>query len=181
MLKVYDSAVTFSEFPDEIALCVNISNCPGTCDNCSEPWLREDIGEELTDEKINELINLHPNITVFGLMGGDSDYKDVKRIAEYVHKTYPNIKVGIYSGRDYIVEDLISVIDLYKIGRWITPSENIEEWKNKNWGPLQWPVSNQLLFEKINGLLVNITYKFRENLGAWDQYIIKNDNDNKNK
>ena len=34
MLKVYDVAVTMSEFPDEITLAVNISNCPGMCDGC---------------------------------------------------------------------------------------------------------------------------------------------------
>ena len=88
MLKVYDSAVTMAEFPDEITLCVNISNCPGYCDGCSEPWLLEDVGEFLTEEKIDELIELHPGITVFGLMGGDSDQEDVVRVADYVQRQF---------------------------------------------------------------------------------------------
>ena len=94
-LKYYDVAVTFSEFPDEVTLCVNISNCPGMCDGCSEPWLLEDVGTLLTNEEIDKLISEHQDITVFGLMGGDSNHKDCERIANYVHSTYPNIKVGM--------------------------------------------------------------------------------------
>ena len=28
MLKYVDTLVTFSEIPDEISLCINVSNCP---------------------------------------------------------------------------------------------------------------------------------------------------------
>lgn len=163
MLKVYDSAVTFEEFPDETTLCVNISNCPGTCEECSEPWLRKDIGDELTPEKIDELIASHPGCTVFGLMGGDSDHKDCARIADYVHGKYKGMKVGIYSGFDYINMDLAQHMDLYKIGHWIMPKGDPKDWHKQSWGPLQLPYSNQLLFEKVGNSLLNITYKFRRN------------------
>ena len=43
-LKYFDVATTFSEFPEEIALCVNITGCPCLCDNCSEQWLRPYVG-----------------------------------------------------------------------------------------------------------------------------------------
>ena len=85
-LKYYDYAVTFSEFPDEVALCVNISGCPCCCDNCSEPWLRPWVGTLLTNEEIDRLIKENPDITLFGLMGGDSNYDDVVRIICYIHK-----------------------------------------------------------------------------------------------
>ena len=173
MLKVFDSAVTMSEFPDEITLCVNISNCPGTCEECSEPWLREDVGEELTEEKIDSLIAEHPGITVFGLMGGDSDHKDVIRIANYVHRAHPGMKVGMYSGRDFINLELAQVLDLYKIGRWIPPKGDKSEWLKKSWGPLQFPNSNQLLFEKVGHFMLNTTDKFRRNpLVDLSSYII---------
>lgn len=174
MLKFYDYAITFSEFPDEIALCVNISNCPGMCDGCSEPWLLKDIGEELTNEKIDELIKKNPDITVFGLMGGDADHEDVIRIADYIHSHYP-IKVGIYSGREYLDMHLLNCLDYYKIGRWIMPKGPVEEWHKTNNGVLQFPWSNQLLFEYIDGNWVNITYKFRkEKIGNPLRYIINN-------
>ena len=180
MLKVYDSAVTFSEFPDEITLCVNISNCPGYCDGCSEPWLLKDIGEELTNEKIDALINEHKDITVFGLMGGDNDHNDVVRVVNYIHTKYPQLKVGMYSGRDYMSMKLLEVLDLYKIGRFIMPKGPVEEWHKTNNGVLQFPWSNQLLFEKqVNPLTkdvvwLNTTYKFRKApLGNPERYIIK--------
>ena len=176
MLKVYDVAVTMSEFPDEITLCVNISNCPGYCDGCSEPWLLKDIGEELTNEKIDELIKDHPGISVFGLMGGDSDHDDIVRIANYVHEKY-NIKVGMYSGREYMSTKLLNCLDLYKIGRFIMPKGPIEEWHQTNNGVLQFPWSNQLLFEKLQTKdgesWVNTTYKFRkEKVGNPARFII---------
>ena len=38
-MKYTDTQVTFSEFPDEIALCINISNCPWHCPGCHSPEL----------------------------------------------------------------------------------------------------------------------------------------------
>ena len=34
MLKYVDSQITFREIPDEITLCINISNCPFRCKGC---------------------------------------------------------------------------------------------------------------------------------------------------
>lgn len=127
MLKYFDSAIVFAEFPDEVCLAVNITNCPGTCEKCSEPWLRENIGVELTNNDIDQLISQHPDITMFGLMGGDSDHLDCCRIANYIHSTYPYIKVGMYSGLDYLDSKLLDVLDAYKIGRFISPKGPIED------------------------------------------------------
>ena len=174
MLKYYDTAITFAEFPDETTLCVNITNCPGYCEGCSEPWLLEDIGTELTDSEIDKLIKENPDITVFGLMGGDNDHKDAKRVAEYVKKNYPNLKVGMYSGFEYFDIDLLSCIDLYKIGRWILPKGPVEEWHKTNCGVLQFPWSNQLYFEVKDGKLINMTHKFRkEKINNPERFIIR--------
>lgn len=178
MLKYWpeDTSITFSEFPDEIALCINITNCPCNCTSCSEPWLKEDKGIELTYAEVDKLISEHTDCTTFGFMGGDSDHVAVSKIADYIHDRYknPRIKVGIYSGREFIDLDLAQHLDLYKIGRWIAPGDDKEDWKNHSWGPLVWPVSNQLYFEKINGKLVNATEKFRRQpINDWDRFLIK--------
>ena len=47
MLKYVDTKVTFSEVPDEISLCISISNCPNHCKGCHSPYLAEDIGKPL--------------------------------------------------------------------------------------------------------------------------------------
>ena len=172
MLKVYDSAITFSEFPDEIAICLNITNCPGMCSHCSEPWLREDIGTLLTEDVIQEYIDKNPHCTVFGIMGGDRDHQDVIRIAKYVH-AHSNMKVGVYSGLDYIDLDLVPYVDLYKIGRWIQPQGDVETWHQTNNGVLQFPWSNQLYFIKEGNKLINATQMFRtQPLSDLKRYII---------
>ena len=86
-LKYYDVAITFSEFIDEIALCVNISGCPCHCDNCSEPWLRPWVGTILTNEEIeaikyyrnnafkniNQLLNSDSRVDIALLTDDDSE------------------------------------------------------------------------------------------------------------
>ena len=130
MLKYYDYCTTFAEFPDEIALCLNISQCVGTCEGCSEPYLREDIGTPLTTSEIDRLIQENSNISLFGFMGGDNDHEAVYELANYIHTNYRNIKVGMYSGRDFIDLKLAEVLDYYKIGRFIMPKpyDKPEEW-----------------------------------------------------
>ena len=56
MLKYTDSQITFSEIPDEITLCINISNCPFKCKGCHSKELWEDVGKELTPNEIDSLL-----------------------------------------------------------------------------------------------------------------------------
>ena len=39
--------VTFSEFPNEISLCINISQCVCNCSGCHSSYLAEDIGDNI--------------------------------------------------------------------------------------------------------------------------------------
>lgn len=178
MIKVYNGQeggefITFTEIPDEISLCLNISNCKCNCTSCSEAWLREDVGIELTSEVLQRYIDNNPNITCICLMGGDSDHDDCIRVCKYIHE-HSNLKTAMYSGREFINLDLAQHLDYYKIGRWIMPIGDSKDWHKTNNGVLQFPWSNQLLFKKIDNKLINITYRFRENpLGNPEQYIIK--------
>jgi anaerobic ribonucleoside-triphosphate reductase activating protein len=79
--------ITFSEFPDEIALCINITNCPFHCPGCHSPELWEDIGTELTKEELSKLIESNKGITLVGFMGGN--LKEVNPLAEYVKNINP--------------------------------------------------------------------------------------------
>ena len=172
MLKYYDVAVTFAEFPDEIAVCVNITNCPGLCEGCSEPWLREDIGTPLTNEEIDKILASHQSCTVFGILGGDADHEDVLRVAQYV-KEHSSMKVGFYSGVDWLDCQLCTVVDFYKIGRWIQPQGDPATWWKTNCGPLPFSFSNQLYFEISNGKITNTTQKFRGNpVSDLQRYVI---------
>lgn len=172
MLKYYDVAIAFSEFPDEIALCLNISNCPCHCSQCSEPWLKEDIGTELTTEEILRLLKANPHCTVLGLMGGDADHEDIIRIINVIH-AHSNIKVGFYSGLDVIDMRIASCVDFYKIGRWIAPTGDPKDWYRHSCGPLAFPFSNQRYFERRGDQLYDATEKFRKApLNDLQRYIV---------
>ena len=187
MIKYFDYAVTFAEFPEETSLVVNISECPGYCGHkegdkfiidCSEPWLLESVGTELTELEIDKMIKENPGITLFGFMGGDNDHNDVIRCCKYIRKNYPALKIGIYSGFEFINMELAKYVDYYKIGRFIMPMGPVEEWHKTNCGPLPFPYSNQLMFECKDGKLINITYKFRkEKISNPERFIIRNQDD----
>ena len=44
------------EIPDRVTLAIEISNCRGNCPGCHSPFLKDDIGEELTPTVIDKLV-----------------------------------------------------------------------------------------------------------------------------
>ena len=148
-MKFVETLVTFSEIPDEITLCINISNCPCHCKGCSEPWLADDIGEELTAERVLEMAAKNYGITCICFMGGDSDYATLYNICRQVKQKLPLLKLAIYSGRSEMNSFVASVMDYYKVGPWIAEL-----------GPLNVKTTNQRLYQKIDHNWIDITYKF---------------------
>ena len=63
MLKYYNHDIVFQEYPDEVTLAINLTLCPNRCIGCHSAFLREDIGEELTPERITALIDANEGIT----------------------------------------------------------------------------------------------------------------------
>lgn len=152
MIKYVDTLVTFSEVPDEITLCINISNCPCHCKNCHSSYLAEDIGEKLTLDKIYKLIDNNEGITCICFMGGDSSPKEIDMFARCIKDLY-DIKVAWYSGRQELSEDInIEFFDYLKLGPYI-----------EELGPLTSKTTNQRFYKVINNKLEDITYKFYRN------------------
>ena len=159
-MKYLDTMVTFSEFPDEIALCINITNCPFHCPGCHSPELWKDIGTELTFDELNKLIQSNKGITCVGFMGGAQDVYHLLNLAICVRNKFPDIKIGWYTGQSEIPEIIsenLEYFDYIKIGPYI-----------KDKGGLDNPNTNQIMY-KVNHLpdgnstLENITYKFWKN------------------
>ena len=141
--------VTFSEFPDEISLCINISQCPCHCTGCHSSYLAEDIGEPLLESTLHRLITENKGITCVGFMGGDIEPKSVNALAQYI-KTEYNLKVGWYSGRQTLSKDIeFDNFDYIKIGPYI-----------EEYGPLNKNTTNQKFYKIINNKLQLITDKF---------------------
>ena len=149
MLKYVDTKVTFSEVPDEISLCINISNCPCNCKNCHSSYLAQDIGTELTFNEVRKLIKKNSGISCIAFMGGDSEPKRIDALASFVTNHY-QLKVAWYSGRQELSKEIdLQNFDAIKLGPYI-----------EELGPLNSRTTNQR-FYKVNGReLVDITDKF---------------------
>ena len=189
MLKYVNTQVTFAEIPDEITLCINLSNCPCHCKGCHSSYLAEDIGQTLTITRIEKLLKKNKGVTAICFMGGDNDPKLVNHYAGLIKRLYveevestlkvneaiylhhkgisinsgdevlfkrliPNpIKVGWYSGRDRIAEDIdLNNFDYIKIGPY-----------KEECGPLNVRTTNQRFYQVLHTNeveLVDITNRF---------------------
>lgn len=152
MLKTTNHEITFSEIPDEITLCINISNCCIRCPDCHSKFLWEDVGEPLTDELVFYLIDRNEGITCICFMGGDSDPVYLSKLVKNIKQTYPNLKIAIYSGKEYLDRAFNpSNIDFAKVGPY-----------KKECGGLDNPKTNQRLYS-LHPTVKDITYKFWKN------------------
>ena len=149
MLKYLNTQVTFSEVPDEITLCINITGCKIGCKNCHSSYLAEDIGEELNIDSLHELISNNKGITCVSFMGGDSNPKEIDHLASIV-KEYYNLKTAWYSG----VQALSKDVHLWNFS-YIKLGPYIEEL-----GPLNSKATNQRFYKVVDNKLEDITYKF---------------------
>lgn len=157
MLKYVETFVGLREVPDEIALCINLSQCPNKCPNCHSSYLAEDIGEELTFERLQELIRQNEGITTIAFMGGDNDPDAIWTLGLLLESHYPNLKSAWYSGKQNM-PDLSPELffrgipfDYLKLGPYIEEK-----------GPLNSSTTNQQMWkiDKNTGKAEDITYKF---------------------
>lgn len=160
MLKYTEAQVTFAEFPDEVSLCIDISGCPNHCPGCHSPELWEDVGDELNPTTVIKLINQNKGISCIGFMGGDQAPEEVNDLASNVRVLFPDLKIGWYSGRQSVPDQVdCKNFDYIKLGPYIQEK-----------GPLNNPNTNQrmLLVKHSNiefkpCILEDITDKFWKN------------------
>ena len=160
MIKYTETQVTFSEIPDEISLCINISNCPHRCFGCHSPHLQEDVGEELTPEVLDKLIEDNKGITCVCFMGEGGSLFEIAYLSELVHLKH-NLKTAWYTGLDFSLNSLGDVVvrpvitnsfDYIKTGPYI-----------ESLGPLNKKTTNQRMYKKVSDKPIkfeDITYKF---------------------
>ena len=149
MIKYTDTQIIFSEIPDEITLGVNISNCTHNCPGCHSPYLRENIGRELDFKAVDELLSKNSGISCLLLLGEGNDEKNLKELISYVKDKYPDLKVGLYSGRQIIDDSFYwAKLDYLKIGPYIAEL-----------GPLNSQTTNQRLFKR-DGTIKNPNFSW---------------------
>ena len=157
MLKYVNTAIVFSEVPDEITLAVEISGCPIHCPACHSKHLWEDIGTEITYEELDKMLNT-PAITCICFMGGDQDLDNLEKIFEYCYNKNKLLRIAWYSGREQIPKHkCINYLDYIKIGPY-----------KEEYGPINQKTTNQrmIAFNHPRGGVcadwyeMDITYKF---------------------
>ena len=99
MLKYVNTDIVFQEFPNEVTLAINLSNCPCRCPGCHSTFLWKDVGDPLTAEAIEKMLN---------------------QLAIYIKTHHKNIKVGWYTGRTTLSPDIqLPHFDYIKVGPYI--------------------------------------------------------------
>ena len=152
MLKYVDTLVSFQEIPDEISLCINISNCPNNCPGCHSAYLKDDIGTPLTYTELMRILKDIRGITCVCFMGGDKEPWEIQRLAQFIREK--GLKVAWYSGKQQLHEDIrLDNFDYVKLGPYV-----------EELGPLTSRTTNQVMY-KIDHLadrpfVVDITSRF---------------------
>lgn len=149
MLKYTDYDIVFQEIPDEVTLAINLSNCPHRCPGCHSPQLQQNIGKELNEEVLSDLLRRYESsITCVCFMGGDAAPDKLCRLAEFVKENWSGkIKTAWYSGCNTINNcALLHPFNFVKLGAYV-----------EAFGGLDKETTNQRLYKIENGFMNNIT------------------------
>lgn len=152
MLRYHNFDIVFAEIPDETTLAINLTGCPNRCPGCHSPHLQREAGRKLDERELAALLDRYGRtVTCVCFMGGDAAPEEVERLARWVHRTWPRLRVGWYSGREQLPEGVSpEAFDYIKLGPWIEAC-----------GPLTSPSTNQRLYHVVDGRMTDITARFR--------------------
>ena len=131
--------VVLEEIPDRLTLAIDISNCTGLCEGCHSPFLRRDVGVELTPEAIDSLTAGNFGINCFLFLGEGNAPPALMSAANSVRRAYPSLALGLYSGRESVEEDVWELFDYVKIGPF-----------RPSCGPLNKTTTNQRLYRILH-------------------------------
>lgn len=155
-MKYVSTEVVFVEIPNEITLAINISGCKIRCPDCHSKYLWDDIGDELTTDALNTVIEENDGVSCVCFMGGK--FNEIKKLLEFIQNNHPSLRAAWYTGESELPRDngLLELLDYIKIGPYI-----------KDKGGLDSKGTNQRMYEVVsdkNGrrILNDITYKFQK-------------------
>ena len=129
------TSVVMEEIPDMVTLAVDISNCTGLCEGCHSPFLRKDVGVELTSAVIDKLLADNFGVNCFLFLGEGNDRTALMSVASYIRTAYPAVSLAIYSGRENVEDDIYAIFDYVKVGPY-----------RPDCGPLNATTTNQRLY-----------------------------------
>ncbi len=145
------TSVVIEEIPDRVALAVDISNCQGNCVGCHSPFLKTDVGVELTESVIDFLVSDNFGVDCFLFLGEGSDPETLRRLAGHVRSI--GLAAALYSGRQSVEDRIYETFDYVKVGPYI-----------EAFGPLNSRTTNQRLYKVSHAdgtfRLTDITSRF---------------------
>ena len=141
------TSVVMEEIPDRVSLAVEISNCRGNCVGCHSPFLRKDIGRELTADIIDRLVADNFGVNCFLFLGEGRDPEALLDLADHVRSK--GLLAAVYSGREEVEEVFWDHFDYIKLGPY-----------RPECGPLNKPTTNQRLYRIAGGRREDITARF---------------------
>ncbi len=153
------TSVVIEEIPDRVTLAVDISNCQGDCVGCHSPFLKTDVGVELTEKVIDSLVADNFGVDCFLFLGEGNDRESLLRLAAHVRSK--GLAAALYSGRKEVEDKFYETFDYVKVGPYI-----------EAFGPLNSRTTNQRLYKVSHDgagyALTDITSRF------WHRGIDKN-------
>ncbi len=129
--------VVLEEIPDRVTLAVEITNCQGSCPGCHSPFLRRDIGEELTEEALDRMIEDNFGVNCLLFLGEGNDPAALLRLASHLRRVWPGVEIALYSGREDVEAEVKEAFDYVKIGPYV-----------EELGPLNEKTTNQRLYHR---------------------------------
>lgn len=127
--------IVLEEIPDRVTLAVEISNCQGSCVGCHSPFLRKDVGRELTPADIDAALESNFGVNCLLFLGEGNDLDALLELARYARRQHPGLELALYSGREEVETEIWDLFDFVKIGPYIA-----------QFGPLDSPTTNQRLY-----------------------------------
>ena len=141
------TSVVLEEIPDRVSLAVEISHCRGNCEGCHSPFLRKDIGRELTPEVIDALVADNFGVNCFLFFGEGRDPETLLDLADHARSL--GLEVAVYSGREEVEDIYWDHFDYIKLGPY-----------KPAFGPLNNPKTNQRLYRRVDSGWEDITFRF---------------------
>lgn len=124
-MKYVSTQITFREVPNLVTRCFSISNCGGDCFYCHSPELRDDVGDELTNNILHSYFRQDKDTVDCYVFLGDN--QEPKRMLEILKLCKENgYKTCLYIGKNTTNWEYLRYLDYLKLGPYVNDLGGLE-------------------------------------------------------